>query len=305
MARTFKDYALVSLKGIAMGAADVIPGVSGGTIAFITGIYEELISSIGAINFSLIKTLKPQSLQSFWSKLNGNFLLALIIGIGISIFSLMRVAHYLIEEHPIHIWSFFFGLVLASVWFIAKQINSFKLSYAVIFSIGALIAYGITQITPAQGEVNEFYLFFCGALAICAMILPGISGAFILLLLGAYETISQAVSDFNFKTLLIVGLGAITGLLSFSKLLKWLFTYYKNFTLALLSGFILGSLNKIWPWKQVLETKQIKDKIVVISEQSVWPDQFDGENYLFASIGLMLLGFVSIIILEKIGEKKS
>ena len=305
MNRTAKEYALISLKGIAMGAADVIPGVSGGTIAFITGIYEELITSIGNINFGLVKTFKSHGVKAFWQQLNGNFLLALLIGIGISVFSLMRVAHYLIEEHPIKIWSFFFGLVIASVWFIGKQISKITLANVFIFVIGALIAFGVTKITPAQGTTNELYLLLCGALAVCAMILPGISGAFILLLLGAYQTISEAVSSFNFKTIALVGLGAIIGLLSFSKLLKWLFKHYKDLTLALLSGFILGSLNKIWPWKEVLKTKVIKDKTIVLAEQSIWPNQFEGENHFWLAVGLMLVGFISIIILEKIGDSNN
>lgn len=288
-----------------MGAADVIPGVSGGTIAFITGIYEELINSIGNINLSLFKTLKSKGFTAFWEQLNGNFLLSLLIGIGISIFSLMRLAHYLIEHHPVLIWSFFFGLVLASVWFIGKQITKFNLVNVIGFILGAIAAYAVTQITPAQGTNNEFYLFMCGALAICAMILPGISGAFILLLLGVYQSISEAVSNLDLKTISIVGLGAITGLLSFSKLLKWLFNHYKNLTLAILSGFILGSLNKIWPWKKVLETTTIKEKTIVIAEQSVWPTQFEGENQLLLSVILMGVGFLSIIVLEKIGELKS
>ncbi|MGO1752490.1 MAG: DUF368 domain-containing protein [Psychroflexus sp.] len=305
MSRSFKDYIGISLKGLAMGAADVIPGVSGGTIAFITGIYEELITSIGNINLGLFKTLKEKGIKPFWEELNGNFLISLAIGIGISLFTLMRLAHYLIESHPIKIWAFFFGLVLASVWFVAKQVTKWRLSTYIIFALGAIIAFGVTQLTPAGGANSNFYFFFAGAIAICAMILPGISGAFILLLLGVYKDASEAVSRLDFEIILIFGLGGITGLLTFSKLLKWLFSNYKNMTLALLGGFILGSLNKIWPWKEVLKTEIIGGKTRIIAERSVLPANFDGENHMIFAIFLFIVGFLTIILLEKIGDKKT
>lgn len=305
MSRNFKDYIGISLKGLAMGAADVIPGVSGGTIAFITGIYEELITSIGNINLGLFKTLKKEGIKSFWKELNGNFLISLAIGIGISLFTLMRLAHFLIENHPIQIWAFFFGLVLASIWFIAKQVTQWRLSTYLTFAFGALVAFGITQLTPAGGTNSYLYFFFSGAIAICAMILPGISGAFILLLLGVYKDASEAVSRLDFEVILIFALGGITGLLTFSKLLKWLFNNYKNMTLSLLSGFILGSLNKIWPWKEVLKTEVIGDKTRVIAERSVLPTNFDGESYLIIAIFLSFAGFLTIILLEKLGDRKT
>lgn len=305
MNRNIKDYVVISLKGLAMGAADVIPGVSGGTIAFITGIYEELITSIGNVNLRLFKTLKNEGFKAFWEQLNGNFLLSLFIGIGFSVFTLMRIAHYLLEHHPIQIWAFFFGLVLASVWYVAKQVEHWRFSTYSIFILGAIIAFGVTQLTPASGASNEIYLFFSGAIAICAMILPGISGAFILLLLGVYKDISEAVSRFDFEVIIIVALGAIIGLLSFSKILKWLFYHYKNLTLALLSGFILGSLNKIWPWKKVLKTETVKDKVLVVSEKSVLPNAFEGDSHLALAIILFIIGFITIILLEKIGDHKS
>ncbi|SEA09045.1 DUF368 domain-containing protein [Psychroflexus halocasei] len=305
MSRNFKDYIGISLKGLAMGAADVIPGVSGGTIAFITGIYEELITSIGNINLGLFKTLKKEGIKSFWKELNGNFLISLAIGIGISLFTLMRLAHFLIENHPIKIWAFFFGLVLASVWFVAKQVTKWRLSTYIIFALGAIIAFGVTQLTPAGGTNSLFYFFFSGAIAICAMILPGISGAFILLLLGVYKDASEAVSRLDFEIILIFAIGGITGLLAFSKLLKWLFSNYKNMTLALLGGFILGSLNKIWPWKEVLKTEIIGGKTRIIAERSVLPTNFDGENHMIFAIFLSIVGFLTIILLEKIGDKKT
>lgn len=293
----------IILKGMAMGAADVVPGVSGGTIAFITGIYEELITSISNINFSLIGILRKDGFAAFWEKINGNFLLSLLIGILISIFSLMKLTHYLIENHPIYIWSFFFGLVAASVWYVGKQIEKWNLINSLGLILAAIIAYGITFLTPAHEETSLAYLFLCGALAICAMILPGISGAFILVLLGAYENISYAVSEFDLVTIVVVGAGAIVGLLSFSKLLKWLFNNYKNLVLAVLTGFIAGSLNKIWPWKEVSETLMVKDKEIPIKEISVLPHNFDGNPHLTAAIICASLGFLCILALEYFGKK--
>lgn len=298
-----KKYFTVVLKGMAMGAADVVPGVSGGTIAFITGIYEDLITSISNINFGLINVLKKDGFLAFWKKLNGSFLLSLLIGILISIFSLMKLTSYLIENHPIYIWSFFFGLVLASIWYVGKQIEKWNIANIIGLVLAAVIAYSITLLTPSSEETSLAYLFLCGALAICAMILPGISGAFILVLLGAYENISTAVSEFDFTTVAVVGSGAIVGLLSFSKLLKWLFNNYKNLVLAILTGFIAGSLNKIWPWKEVTETLIIKEKEIPIGEISVLPHNFTGEPHLIAAIICASVGFLCILALEFFGKK--
>ena len=195
--RNFIDYLTITLKGLAMGAADAVPGVSGGTIAFITGIYEELITTLSGINLSLIKTLQKQGLVAFWKQLNGNFILALVVGITISFVSFMRIAKYLIETQAILIWSFFFGLIVASILYIGRQIKkwSFKTLFALI--LGGLIAYFITTIPPIPNNDQPFFLFLAGAIAICAMILPGISGSFILLILGSYKTLSDAIHDFN------------------------------------------------------------------------------------------------------------
>lgn len=302
--RQFKDYAVISLKGIAMGAADVVPGVSGGTIAFITGIYEELVTTISNIDFTLIKTWKTKGFLSMWNQINGSFLLALVIGIGISVLSLMKLMSYLLDTYPIMVWSFFFGLVLASVWYIGKQIPKWQLSYILGFVLATLVAYLMTTFTPAGEAQSLLYLFFCGALAICAMILPGISGAFILVLLGAYKYIIEAVSDFNIKVILVIASGAVVGLLSFSRLLKWLFQRYEYFTLAILTGFVFGSLNKIWPWKNLIESKVIHGKEVILKEESVLPNTFDGEPHVVSAIILFIIGFALILLLEKWSYKK-
>lgn len=303
--RKFKDYLLISFKGMAMGAADVVPGVSGGTIAFITGIYEELVISISNIDLKLYKTLKQHGFLAMWKQLNGSFFMSLLLGIAISVLSLMKLMKHLLETQPIMVWSFFFGLVLASVWYIGKQIKGWKISYIISLLLASVVAYIITTLTPAGETQSLIYLFFCGALAICAMILPGISGAFILVLLGAYKQILEAVSSLDIKTIAIVGVGAVVGLLSFSRLLKWLFQRYENLTLAILTGFIIGSLNKIWPWKNVINSKMIHGKEVILSQKSVLPNSFEGQPHVVIAIILAVLGFALILVLEKWSYKKS
>ncbi len=302
--RKLINYLVITLKGMAMGAADVVPGVSGGTIAFISGIYEELLTSISAIKFSSIKLLKEKGLKAFWETINGNFLLALAIGIFISILSLAKLISWLLENEPILVWSFFFGLVLASILFIGKQITKWNVLSVVLFVVGALVAYYITTLQPLVSENSSpLFLFIAGALAICAMILPGISGSFILVLLGAYKPVLDAIHDRDFKLLALLASGAIIGLLSFSKILKWLFNHYKNLTLAVLTGFILGSLNKIWPWKETLTWRTNSHGLQIpFNEQSVSPFSFEGDAQLTMAILLAVLGFSVIILLEKIAK---
>lgn len=286
-----------------MGAADVVPGVSGGTIAFISGIYEELLTSISAINWQTIKTLKSDGIKGVWKAINGNFLLALLSGIFISIISLAKLISWLLEHKPVMVWSFFFGLVLASILYVGKQITKWSPLVIIALIIGAILAFYITTLQPLITQNSSpLFMFLAGALAICAMILPGISGAFILVLLGAYKPVLDAVHNKDIKLLGIVAAGAIVGLLTFSNILKWLFTHHKNSTLAVLTGFILGSLNKIWPWKNVLETKLFDEKLVVIKEVSVFPNSYQGNPELFWAILLAVIGFVIIILLEKVAN---
>ncbi|WP_274474414.1 DUF368 domain-containing protein [Mangrovimonas aestuarii] len=333
--RRLKDYLIISLKGIAMGAADAVPGVSGGTIAFISGIYEELIATISNINIDLFKTLFKQGIKPFWKQLNGNFILALLSGIIVSFVSFMRLAKYLIENQPILIWSFFFGLIVASIYYVGKQITSWRPLTILALLVGAAIAYYITTLPSLAGNTNSFFLFFAGAIAICAMILPGISGSFILVILGAYKTLSDAFHNFDLKRIALFAMGALVGLLSFSRVLKWLFKNYHNSTLALLTGFIFGSLNKVWPWKatiSVLERdsgkvipfsdvssmgtlsifqqqnhdfetyKTILERSVLTSEYSTINDGISTQ--ILPAVGLMVIGFLTIFILESIGSKQ-
>ena len=305
MQRSLKDYLIISLKGLAMGAADAVPGVSGGTIAFISGIYEELITSISNVNVSLFKTLFSKGFKAFWQQVNGSFLLALLSGIIISFVSFMKLAKYLLEHHPVLIWSFFFGLIVASIYFVGKQITKWNLVSIIVLINGAGIAFYISKLPSLGTNESPWFLFLAGAIAICAMILPGISGSFILIILGAYKTLSNAIHDIDIKKIMIFVAGALLGILSFSHLLKWLFKHYHNVTLALLTGFIFGSLNKVWPWKETLtwhtNSKGLKSPLL---QESVSPLSFDGENQILLAVVLMILGFLTILILERLGSKK-
>jgi len=287
-----------------MGAADVVPGVSGGTIAFISGIYEELIDSISKVNLATLRLWKKEGFSSMWSELNGNFLLSLALGIALSIISLAKLIRHLLETQPILIWSFFFGLVLASIIYVGRQITRWNLGTIILMVAGALTAYFITTLTPQTTNASYPYVFLSGALAICAMILPGISGSFILLLLGMYKPVLDAINDKNIGLLATLMLGAVVGILSFSRLLKWLFDHYENLTLAVLTGFIIGSLNKIWPWKEILASEMINGKLKVLKEKSVFPSAYDGDSQVIWALMLAVAGFLFIILLERLALEK-
>lgn len=306
MKRSLKDYIIISLKGMAMGAADVVPGVSGGTIAFISGIYEELLNSISSFKFSLINVLKHEGIKVVWKKINGSFLLALFIGICFSVLSLAKLIETLLENHPILIWSFFFGLVLASIIYIAKQIKLWNIKCYLYLIFGLIFAYYITTLNPVITQNSSpWFLFLAGMIAICAMILPGISGSFILVLLGAYKPILNAINTKDFFSIIIFMAGAVLGLLTFSRVLKWLFSTYKNYTLALLIGFIAGSLNKIWPWKETISWRTNSKGIEVpFTTTSVSPFSFDGDSKLLMAGLLAIIGFGLILLLEKLAVKK-
>lgn len=301
MKRNLKDYGVLMLKGIGMGAADVVPGVSGGTIAFIVGIYEELINSIKSVNAHSLKLLFTFKIAAFWQAINANFLLAIISGIGISIFSLAKIITYLLTTHPILIWSFFFGLVLSSTYFVSKQIGKWNVASIISFVIGILIAYYITVATPAETPTSLWFIFLCGAIAICAMILPGISGSFILVLLGKYFYIMEAVKTFNITIMLVFISGAAIGIVSFSNVLSFMLRKYHDITIATLAGFMLGSLNKVWPWKETLKTfTDSHGQIKPLVEQNILPNQLIWEAVL-----LMIIGFVLVYAIEKMSAKEA
>lgn len=298
MERKLKDYAILTLKGMGMGAADVVPGVSGGTIAFIVGIYDELINSIKSINGENLKLLFSGNLKAFWQYIHANFLFSILLGIGISVFSLAKVITWLLVAHPVLVWSFFFGLVLASTWFVSKDIKEWNWKTIAGFVAGAIIAFYITIATPAETSAEWWFIFICGAIAICAMILPGISGSFILVLLGKYFFIMEAVKTLNIKVMLIFAAGAFIGITTFSRVLSYALKNFRNITLAVLTGFMLGSLNKVWPWKEKIET--MADGHIIELESNILPS-----GQVWEAVTLALIGFFSVYFLEKLSTKAS
>lgn len=308
MKRTLKEYLLITLKGMGMGAADVVPGVSGGTIAFITGIYQELIDSIKSVNFVTLKLLVTGKFKAFWEAVNGTFLISLLFGIGISVLSLAKGLKYLLDHQPILIWSFFFGLIIASAIYVAKEIKQWKISTVLSLLAGTVIAYAITVITPAEANTSYGFIFLSGSIAICAMILPGISGSFILVLLGMYKFILGSVSEFNLPVIAIFLMGAAIGIVIFSNILSWLLNKYYTQTIALLAGFMVGSLNKVWPWKQVVETFVDRHgEVKPLIEQNVLPTNYlelTGNNPQMAyALLLAAFGFALIFLIEGLTKK--
>ncbi len=303
-----------------MGAADVVPGVSGGTIAFISGIYEELIESIDKVSLNVFKVWKKDGFKTAWKSINGGFLVALFSGIAISILSLAKLIKWLLHNEPVLLWSFFFGLVLASILYIAKQIKGWppKIILAVIGT--SILSYFITLAEPFASPESPFYLLFCGFIAIIAMILPGVSGAFILLILGAYQTAIDTINNLiegvttgnmalfkdAFFKFSLLAIGAVIGLKVFSKALNWMFKHQKNLTLAILTGFMIGSLNKIWPWKEILKTRiNSKGEEVTLLDKSILPTAYDGDNQLVMALIFIVIGFATILILESLGKQKN
>lgn len=247
-----KNYITLFLKGMAMGAADLVPGVSGGSIALITGIYEKLLDSIKSVDKTALSLLFKLEIHSFWKHINGRFLLTLLIGILASIFTLSKIITYLLDNHPIPLWSFFCGLIIISALIILRDVKNWSIAVIIALILGTIIAYWITGLPPTSSPDTLWFTFVAGAIAICAMILPGISGSFILLILGQYERILQAVNQKDLLTLGLFAAGCIVGILLFSRVISWLLKHYHAVTIGLLSGFMLGSINKLWPWKQVI-----------------------------------------------------
>lgn len=317
----------IYFRGMAMGAADVVPGVSGGTIAFISGIYEELLDTIKAFNIENFKAIKSDGLVAVWRRINGQFLLALFTGIFTSIISLASLISGILEQEgqtgeKIGLWSFFFGLIIASIIYIAKQVKGWTFKDIIGILLGGALAYYITIASVSEDSNSVFFLFFAGALAISAMILPGISGSFILVLLGAYKPVIGGIKNLievikvgEYSELITVGLpigvfaiGCLVGLLTFSRVLSWLFKKHEKLTLATLTGFMIGSLNKIWPWKEVLDTRiNSEGEIIPTVTGNLSPNSFElmykMESFLPYAIGFAVLGFAIVYGLEIIGNK--
>ncbi len=305
-----KEYLFIFLRGVAMGAADVVPGVSGGTIAFISGIYDRLLAAIAACTPDKVIWLLRGRFVETWKAIDGAFLFTLLAGILCSIVSLARLITYLLDEHGLLVWSFFFGLIVVSVYLVGREISRWHLWTVAAALGGALFAYLITVAAPLSLSVTPLNLFIGGAIAICAMILPGISGSFILLLLGLYTGVLQAVKGLDFGLLGLFALGCVAGLLSFSRLLSWLLQHARNVTLAFLTGLLVGSLNKVWPWKQTLTWRtNSHGEQVPLTEANLWPQQYSqltGEPSLWqAGLALMVLGVVLVLALEWWGRRAS
>jgi len=296
--RSIKDYLGLTLRGFAMGSADVVPGVSGGTMAFITGIYEELINSIrGLASVKAFKLLTSFKFKQAYEELPWRFLVAVGVGILLAIVSLAQALEWTLENQPVLLWSFFFGLVLASVFTVSKRVKRWGVGTIIGTVIGAVMAWIIVGLVPLQTPNTWWFLFLSGALAICAMILPGISGAFILVLLGKYEYVLAAVNDRDFVTIAIVGAGAVIGLATFAQLLGWLFKRYHDITVAVLMGFMVGSLRKIWPWKEIITVDGHP-----VSFTNYLPDAWTTEVTL--ALILAIVGFSVVLALDYVASHK-
>ncbi len=299
-----KEYTNYFFKGIAVGVANIIPGVSGGTIALITGIFERLINAIKAFDLTAAKLLFTGKWKTFAEKTDFYFLLTLFVGIALAIITLARVFDYLFRDYPVYIWSYFFGLVLASIYFVAKTIERWNFVVILLFVLGTAFAVFVSLINPAAENSNFWYLFLCGIVAICSMILPGLSGSFVLILMGNYELVAiQAINNRELSILFPVALGAIIGLIAFSHLLSWVFKRYKDQTIAVLVGFILGSLNVLWPWKTAEFLKNSAGELIlkhgekiVARYASVLPQYYD--KVFWIAVFVMVLGILSITVIE-------
>jgi len=295
-------------KGLAMGAADAIPGVSGGTIAFICGIYEELIASIKSIDIEALQLLRKLQIKNFWQHINGNFLVTLVGGIAVSMMSLARIIPHVLLNYPVQIWSFFFGLIIISSVLVIREMRVWSIISALSLLAGIGIAYYVTIATPAQTPDELWFIFLCGVVAICAMILPGVSGAFILLIMGKYEYVYSALKNFEFDIIVTFILGCLVGILSFARAISWYLKNYHNAAIGLLSGFMIGSLNKIWPWKTVVEYRMNSSgEQVPFLEENVMPQnylEFTGnpplvvQAFIFAALGIFV-----VFILEKVSTR--
>ena len=316
-----KEYISLFFKGIGMGIANVIPGVSGGTIALITGIFEKLINSIKSFNLIAIKLLFTAKFKEFASHINLSFLISVFLGIAVSIITIAKLFGYLFDNYPIYIWAYFFGLILASVYFVGKTISKWSIVVTIIFIFGTAIAIFLSTMNHATQNDSIIYLLVCGIIAACSMILPGLSGSFVLILMGNYQLIMiDAVNNLDFAILIPVVIGAGFGLLAFSYFLSWIFKKYKDQTISLLTGFIFGSLAILWPWKKSFDSNMdlistnkfgafigdngnILEEIKPYGYERYIPEEF---NLVLAfSIGLMILGIISIWIIEKFAETKS
>lgn len=306
--KSLKKYPLIYLKGMAMGAADIVPGVSGGSIALIAGIYQELLSSINSFSLQNLKLLTKGEFKKFFKAVNGSFLLSLFLGILTSIFLLSSLITYLMSDHPIPLWSFFTGLILVSAFLILKDIKRWHLGVILAVLIGTAIAWWVTNLPPTSTPDAMWFTFVSGAIAICAMILPGISGSFILLILGQYEAILQAVSERNFLKLFVFAAGCIVGILTFSRVVSWLLRKYHSATIGLLSGFMLGSVNELWPWKIITawRTSSSGEQKPFLTENILpgsYLEQVGEQPQILAAVLAFFFGIGLVLFIEWLASK--
>jgi len=303
--KTFTEHAYLFFKGVGMGTADIVPGVSGGTIAFITGIYEALLTAIASINSRLVLQVLRLNLKQALAGLHLRFLVTLVCGIALAVISTSHLMHYLLTEHAVQTWSVFFGLITASILVVAHSINKRFTTFPALI-LGAILAYGITGLIPLYTPEEPWFIFLSGMIAICAMILPGLSGSFILLILGKYAFITAAlrnpVNPDNLEIILIFITGCLVGILGFSRILRYGLARWHDYTLALLTGIMLGSMRKVWPWKITLESQIIRGKEHVLREENVWP-LLDIEFGI--ALLLMLSGFTLVMLLDKISRRRT
>ena len=303
--KTFTEHAYLFFKGVGMGTADIVPGVSGGTIAFITGIYEALLTAIASINSRLVLQVLRLNLKQALAGLHLRFLVTLVCGIALAVISTSHLMHYLLTEHAVQTWSVFFGLITASILVVAHSINKRFTTFPALI-LGAILAYGITGLIPLYTPEAPWFIFLSGMIAICAMILPGLSGSFILLILGKYAFITAAlrnpVNPDNLEIILIFITGCLVGILGFSRILRYGLARWHDYTLALLTGIMLGSMRKVWPWKITLESQIIRGKEHVLREENVWP-LLDIEFGI--ALLLMLSGFTLVMLLDKISRRRT
>ena len=299
-----RKAAVLALKGLCMGSADVIPGVSGGTIALITGIYKELIAALRSFDLNVVRKITSFDFKGALAAVHIRFLLALFSGIIVAILSLARLMNYLLHNHPVPTWSLFFGLIAGSILVVGKQVTNWYGKAGISFGGGIVAATIIVNLIPMATPEELWFIFFCGIVAICAMILPGISGAFILLILGKYEFITATLKNpflaQNILVILVFCVGCAIGLAGFSRVLNYLLEKFNNLTLAFLAGLITGSLQKIWPWKAVLDIQVIRGKEHVIWGHPIMPTAIDQEFIL--AVGLAVLGFAAVLVIERLSR---
>jgi putative membrane protein len=303
--QTLREAAMLWLKGVCMGGADIIPGVSGGTIAFITGIYSQLVDAIRSFDTLFVRRLLRLDLKGALAEVHARFLACLLFGILTAIVTMAGFMNFMLNNHPVEIWSLFFGLIAASIFVVGREIKPLNAVNMGFVLLGAVGSYLLVGMIPVSTPETPAFIFLCGSIAICAMILPGISGAFLLLMLGKYEYVTRTLKNpflwDNFVVIATFAAGAALGIVLFSRVLHFLLSRWHAATVSVLTGFMIGALRKVWPWKEVLESAVIRGKMHVLRTQNVLPDGFTGEVAL--AVGLFAVGVLVVVVLERLSNR--